>query len=310
MDEFATYLIMYGGVKMPPLYIGSTSTKKILKGYMGSITSKLYKQTYQEELKSQPHLFGIFIIRTFNTRKEAMQYELYLQKLYCVVKSDLYINMAYASPNGFFGRDVTGPNNPRYGTRCPQHVKESIRQTNKGKRLALKKDTGKIVKIDVKDFNYNDYESIRGGLSEESKQKISTTTKNNMKKLVESNRHWFQTDEHKKIVSESKRGVERDTETKQKISNTRKEKYSRPWLYQYTPHRDYKKIFIVVDWYINNWVKCSKKLIIEYFKLCENVELDTHTANWLYKRVLANKQRRIRLIEQYNLYKQEVLNED
>lgn len=105
-------------------------------------------------------------------------------------------------------------------------------------------------------------------------------------------------------------GVKRSSATKQKISRTRTKKYSRPWLQQHTPHRDYKKIFIMVDWYINNWVKGSKKLSIEYFNLCDTIELDVHTANWLYKRVLANKQRRLRIIEQYLLYKREILNEN
>ena len=44
-----------------------------------------------------------------------MVYELELQKELNVVDDPDYINMSYAQPEGFFGRDVTGPKNPMYG---------------------------------------------------------------------------------------------------------------------------------------------------------------------------------------------------
>lgn len=108
MSIYCTYLTVYSGSKLPPFYIGSTSLKNISNGYRGSVTSKKYKTIWKDELKNNPHLFQTKIISNHNTRKEATSKELCLQKLLKVVKSLMYINMAYASPNGYFGMGNKG----------------------------------------------------------------------------------------------------------------------------------------------------------------------------------------------------------
>ncbi|ULA52519.1 hypothetical protein [Enterobacter phage vB-EclM_KMB20] len=114
--KYITYLTIYSGTKLPPFYIGSTYLEKHIKDhYHGSIKSKKYKETYDKELKEHPELFDSCIIEEFDTRKEATFCELYYQKLYDVVKSEQFFNMAFATENGCFGMDTSGENNPFYG---------------------------------------------------------------------------------------------------------------------------------------------------------------------------------------------------
>jgi hypothetical protein len=112
---YCVYLTSYSGNKLPPFYIGSTSVDRIDKGYHGSVRSKKYKNTWNSELKINPHLFKTKIIKTYNDRQSATAKELRLQKLLMVVKSLMYINESYAQLNGCFGRDVSGSLNPAYG---------------------------------------------------------------------------------------------------------------------------------------------------------------------------------------------------
>lgn len=104
MDEkFVVYITTYTGDKLPTYYIGSTYYEKIKKGYHGSVCSKKWKDTYEEELRNNPHKFKTEIIEFCNTRKEALERELYHQKKNMVVESPDFFNESYAEPNGFFG---------------------------------------------------------------------------------------------------------------------------------------------------------------------------------------------------------------
>ena len=112
---YCTYLTIYLGSKLPPFYIGSSSLKRIQAGYKGSVKSKLYKNIWKEELKNNPSLFKTKIISLHDTNASAKRKELEFHKKLNVVKSTMYINMSIASPNGFFGMNVDGVNNPFYG---------------------------------------------------------------------------------------------------------------------------------------------------------------------------------------------------
>jgi len=107
-DEAAVYLTIYSGDKLPPFYIGSTFVSKIDRGYRGSVTSKKYKSLWDEELKNSPANFQTVILSRFNNRKSAFDEEVRLQKMFDVVKSDLFINKSIAAPNGFFGPSQRG----------------------------------------------------------------------------------------------------------------------------------------------------------------------------------------------------------
>lgn len=115
---YCVYHITYFGDKLPAKsnsfispsnYIGSTSLKQIESGYMGSVSSKKYKDIWTQELIEHPDSFHLEIISYHDTRKEATWKELQIQKLFNVVKNPLFVNMAYASVNGCHGMDKSGP---------------------------------------------------------------------------------------------------------------------------------------------------------------------------------------------------------
>lgn len=114
---YCTYLTTYSGNKLPPFYIGSSSYNRIiLKNYHGSVCSKKYGHTWKEELKNNPQLFKTKIITTHLDRQDATKQEALFHISLNVVKSLMYINESIATENGFFGRDVSGKNNPMYGS--------------------------------------------------------------------------------------------------------------------------------------------------------------------------------------------------
>ena len=131
MSIYCVYLTVYRGNKLPPFYIGSTNIDKINKGYRGSVRSKKYRSIWEHEAKRFPELFKTLIISKHNNRKDALKHELNIQKSLDVVKNPLYVNQSLASTNGFFGRDVSGMNNPNYGNKNhlspEQRHKSSIR---------------------------------------------------------------------------------------------------------------------------------------------------------------------------------------
>jgi hypothetical protein len=114
----------------PTKYIGSSSIDKIDKGYRGSVSSKSFEKLWKQELKENPELFEIKILETFETREEALAKELEIQQTLNVVKDEKYFNMSLANKNGFFGRDVSGKNNPRYG---------KTKENNESTRIAAEK---------------------------------------------------------------------------------------------------------------------------------------------------------------------------
>lgn len=115
MKRYVVYLTRYSGDKLPPWYIGSSTEEKVLNGYNGSVRSKKWKNIYYKELKENKSLFKTRILSYHLTREESLKEELRLQRMHLVVKSEKYFNESYATPNGFFGRDISGELNPFYG---------------------------------------------------------------------------------------------------------------------------------------------------------------------------------------------------
>lgn len=123
---YCVYLTIYSGSKFPQKYVGSTSIEKFNKGYHGSVRSKKYKTIWKEELKNNPNLFISKILSIHATREEALTAELNFQIENNVVKSEDYINLSLASPNGFFGKDVSGVNNPMFGRKHSEKSKTQM----------------------------------------------------------------------------------------------------------------------------------------------------------------------------------------
>lgn len=133
---YCVYLTTYFGNKLPPFYIGSASIDRISKGYRGTVSSKRYKSIWKQELADNPQLFRTRIICQFASRKEALEKEKKLQMLLNVVPNNMYINQALACPNGFFGIDVKGKNNPMFGRSFSDESRERISSARKGKQLS------------------------------------------------------------------------------------------------------------------------------------------------------------------------------
>lgn len=151
MGDFVVYMITYMGDKHPPLYIGSTSKERIANGYLGSPTSMKWGDVVKLEQKENPHLYRIEILSDYLERHDALVEELNIQKELGVVKDSKYFNESLACPNGFFGRDVTGRSNPRYGCVAPENVKLACSQANKGK-VTVSFDDGKTWRKVSKEF--------------------------------------------------------------------------------------------------------------------------------------------------------------
>jgi len=102
--KYCVYLTIYRGNKLPPFYIGSTSIKKFVKGYKGSVTSRTYGEIWKNELKNNPYLFEGKIISKCLTRDEAFILENKLQRILDVVKNPLYINKGFAIRTSYTNR--------------------------------------------------------------------------------------------------------------------------------------------------------------------------------------------------------------
>lgn len=116
MSIYCTYLTIYHGNKLPPFYIGSSRVDRIKNGYRGSVSSKKYKEIWKNELSNNPHLFKTYILTYHDSQKMSILKELFFHEKLNVVKSEMYINRSKARKNGFFGMDVSGSNNPMFGT--------------------------------------------------------------------------------------------------------------------------------------------------------------------------------------------------
>lgn len=117
---YCVYLTTYSGDKLPPYYIGSTTIEKVKSGtYFGTVCSVKWKEIFQQELKNNPQLFSIKILKECKTRKLALIREHAIQRKLDVVKSPDFFNEGMAARNGMFGRDVNGKYNPMYGKKRP-----------------------------------------------------------------------------------------------------------------------------------------------------------------------------------------------
>lgn len=130
---FCVYLTSYSGNKLPPFYIGSSSVANVLAGYRGSVSSRKFKAMWKEELNNNPQHFKTMVLCSFETKQEALEKEKKLQFLLKVVRNELYVNQALACPNGFFGRDVSGKNNPRFGVKVSDISKCKMSKSATGK---------------------------------------------------------------------------------------------------------------------------------------------------------------------------------
>lgn len=190
--KYCVYLTLYFGSLLPSRYIGSTSVKKVQIGYNGSVVSKKYKRIYTEEQRRNKHLFKTRILSTHETSHEARAYELSIQQKYNVVKSNRYMNMAYASVNGYFGTNNSGEYSSQYGLRGKLNPKYGKKQTcehvENARQTRIRKKRPKQSAV------------MKGRMfSDEHKAKISNSMKNKPK-----------TQQHKNSMLSSEAWLNRD----------------------------------------------------------------------------------------------------
>lgn len=153
--EYCTYLTTYRGTKMPMFYIGRSSVKNVQNGYHGSVSSKLYKQIWLEELEQNPHLFETKILTVHSTKKEAAEQEEYFHKKHQVHKNPLYINQATGAgtfhadicgkKNPWYGKSRSGELNPMYGKTHKESTRKKMSANGKGKHSQPKTDEFKQI---------------------------------------------------------------------------------------------------------------------------------------------------------------------
>lgn len=100
--KYCVYLTVYSGNLLPPFYIGYSSVDNVENGYRGSVSSKLYKSIWKEELKNNSQAFKTKIISTHKTRAEAKNKETVLIQKLNAVSSPMYINRHDGSGRNFF----------------------------------------------------------------------------------------------------------------------------------------------------------------------------------------------------------------
>ena len=198
-DFSVVYLTEYTGDKLPRYYIGSTYYKHFVNGYVGSVCSKKYESIFKDELRNNKHLFICKIISIHDTRKEALDYEYKLHLQYNVVKSEFYMNMANASPDGCFGtgsaighthaRDRIWVNNGLdskmvYPDKIPEgyflgrlashaeHMSDSIKGKPRSWRWVTKEGTTESKRISKTDKLPEGYVEGRGAMQECTKNRV------------------------------------------------------------------------------------------------------------------------------------------
>ncbi|QIG69679.1 putative homing endonuclease protein [Rhizobium phage RHph_I46] len=70
------YVVTYSGDDMPPFYIGSVYTRRLIEeNYHGSVTSGYWAERWHKSVKEHPERFRRKVLFTFDTREEADDFE-------------------------------------------------------------------------------------------------------------------------------------------------------------------------------------------------------------------------------------------
>lgn len=196
---YCTYLTIYRGNKMPHFYIGRTTLGKIRRGYRGSVSSKLYKDTWKTELRENPGLFETRILSTHDDFQSCADRENALHVALKVHTNPLYINMAtgYGKFNTshrgekdfWHGKDRSRERNPMFGRKHTTASKNAISEGLKGKTKGQKKTPEHVeaVRAALAGRNYEDLhgveqarairEKLKGPKSEEHKANLKAACK-------------------------------------------------------------------------------------------------------------------------------------
>lgn len=168
---YCTYLTIYRGNRLPPFYIGRTTVAAITNGYRGSVSSRMYKETWKAEIRDNPELFHTIILTRHVNKKESAEREERFHASLQVHKNPMYINMATASgdfytshkgaENFWFGKDRSGERNPMYGRRHSERTKTLISKNSKGKNKGVPKSKEHVQRV-RESLSGRTYEDLHG----------------------------------------------------------------------------------------------------------------------------------------------------
>lgn len=132
---FCVYVTLWRGM----FYIGSSSVKRVLAGYHGSVTSTELKEIWKWDLKERPDCFQTMIFKTYATREEAYEKEAYFQrKLDVLKKATMYANRSIANKE-FFN---AGGYKLSQKTRLKQSIAQLGNTSSKGRVISEKHRKG------------------------------------------------------------------------------------------------------------------------------------------------------------------------
>ncbi len=225
-DIYCTYLTVYHGDKLPPLYIGSTSVNRINKGYRGSVKSKKYEQIWKSELKENPHLFETRILTTHETREEAFNEEVRYQIEHDVVRSQQYINMAVANEKYIF----VDYDDPERNRKISESTKKCWEDTEYRKKLSeahKKRYENPEERKKLSEYNRGKKrsEETKKKISEAAKKRYENPEERKKSSVAQKSRNYSHSEENKKKISEIHKGKNKSEEHKKKISDAQKKRY-------------------------------------------------------------------------------------
>jgi hypothetical protein len=163
VSKYCVYLTTYRGGRLPPFYIGYGLTSEVEAArYFGTVTSKLWKETWKKELAENLSAFRVFVIQKFDDQKDARDKEVSLQKKLNVVRNPLYVNRC-AFPHyagGYKGKkDSPGTRlkkslalkGRKRGPQSPEHIAK-LSKIRKGKPQSeeLKRKRGLAIRNSAK----------------------------------------------------------------------------------------------------------------------------------------------------------------
>lgn len=227
---YCIYLTIYRGTLLPKRYIGSSSVRLVLAGYNGSVSSIKWKDIYRSEQLKNKHLFKTRILQKYNTRKEALEAEYDLHIRYGVVRSIQYMNEALAQPNGFFGRDVSGKNNPMYGRNRAGEMHKGGENISDGLRRFYKTNDGLILIERAREFRLSKNNPWRGQKHSDEVIKHMRETRKGENNAMYGKRHSAESKERmSKTIAESYATGMRESHNKGKpMSEDQKNKLRKP----------------------------------------------------------------------------------
>lgn len=223
MSDFVVYLTVYSGDLHPPYYIGSTSKKRLDKGYSGSVASKKWKSLVLQNKKENPSQYCTFILSEHNKRYDALLEEERVQRLHDVVKSCDFYNESFACANGYFGRDVSGINNPMFGKQTSDKTRKAASAANKGYMVVSKNNGTTWERVTVEDYYLNQeiYNTPKGefpnSIAEATRQRVADGT------------HHFCDPEVQKRIADKRRGVYKMSDKNKNAMSKRQKERQAVW---------------------------------------------------------------------------------